>query len=53
MQKIAHWFVKKVNQHRWISSVKKYTKMLTKTTGSSNFLFRICQPGVKAGKTPL
>jgi len=27
--------------------------MLTKTTCSSNFLFQICQPGVKTGRTSL
>jgi len=41
------------NPHRWISSVKKYTEMLTKTTGSSNFLFQICQTLVKTGRTSL
>jgi len=27
--------------------------MLTETTDSSNFLFQICQPGVKMGRTSL
>jgi len=33
--------------------VSKNTQMLTETTGSSNFLFQICQPGVKTRKTSL